>query len=388
MLKVFLNKGEEIRLLEGHPWVFSNEVNHFEGQIKAGTICEVYSFSNSFIGKGFFNSNSKIMVRLLTRKNEEIDKEFFKKRIKDAYDYRKSIGIDASGRMVFSEADMLPGLIVDKYGKYLSIQILSYGMELIKNDIVDILKEEFNPLGIYERSDVSVRKKEGLDEYKGPVYGTFNPIVEIEENGVKMYVDLENGQKTGYFLDQKYNRANLKHYVKGKKVLDCFSHTGGFALHASLYGASEVVAVDISAKAVEDIKKNANLNNFNNIKAVEDDVFNYLRKEENVNYFDCIILDPPAFTKSKDTVEKAYKGYKDINLQAMKIIKKGGFLFTFSCSQHMTMDLFMKMLKDASIDAKRNIQLIEFRIQSPDHPMLLSSDESLYLKCAVLHFID
>ena len=171
-------------------------------------------------------------------------------------------------------------------------------------------------------------------------------------------------------------------------MLDCFSHTGGFALHASLYGASEVVAVDISAKAVEDIKKNANLNNFNNIKAVEDDVFNYLRKEENVNYFDCIILDPPAFTKSKDTVEKAYKGYKDINLQAMKIIKKGGFLFTFSCSQHMTMDLFMKMIKDASIDAKRNIQLIEFRIQSPDHPMLLSSDESLYLKCAVLHFID
>lgn len=387
MLKVFLNKNEEKRLLRGHPWVFNNEVNRFEGEIKAGCICDVYSFDSRFIGRGFFNSNSKIMVRLLSRTQEEIDENFFRNLITKAWNYRKSLGLGNSCRVIFSEADKIPGLIVDKYGEYLSIQILSLGIELRKEMIVKLLIEIINPLGIYERSDVSVRKKEGLEEFKGIIYGDFNPLVEIEENGIKMYVDLENGQKTGYFLDQKFNRKNLENYCKDRIVLDCFSHTGGFALHASKYKAKEVVAVDISQKAVEDIIRNAELNNFDNIEAVQFDVFDFLRQEENKNRFDCIVLDPPAFTKNKETVEKAYRGYKDINLQALKIIKENGFLLTFSCSQHMTPALFLQMLEDASVDSKRQVQLVDFRIQSPDHPTLLGSDESLYLKCAVLHVL-
>lgn len=387
MLKVFLNKNEEKRLLRGHPWVFNNEVNRFEGEIKAGCICDVYSYDSRFIGRGFFNSNSKIMVRILSRNQEEIDEDFFRNLISKAWEYRKSLGIEKSCRVIFSEADKIPGLIVDKYGDYLSIQILSLGIELRKEMIVKLLIEIIQPLGIYERSDVSVRKKEGLEEFKGIIYGDFNPLVEIEENGIKMFVDLENGQKTGYFLDQKFNRKNLENYCKDKVVLDCFSHTGGFALHASKYQAKEVVAVDISQKAVEDIKRNSELNDFKNIEAVQYDVFDFLRQEENKNKFDCIILDPPAFTKNKETVEKAYRGYKDINLQALKIIKENGFLLTFSCSQHMTPALFLQMLEDASVDSKRQVRLVDFRIQSPDHPTLLGSDESLYLKCAVLHII-
>ena len=387
MLKVFLNKNEEKRLLRGHPWVFNNEVNRFEGEIKAGCICDVYSYDSRFIGRGFFNSNSKIMVRLVSRNQVEIDEEFFRDLIEKAWKYRQSLKVEGSCRVIFSEADNLPGLIVDKYGDYLSIQILSLGIELRKEMIVKLLIDIIQPKGIYERSDVSVRKKEGLEEFKGIIYGDFNPIVEIEENGIKMYVDLENGQKTGYFLDQKYNRKNLENYCENRIVLDCFSHTGGFALHASKYKAKQVVAVDISQKAVEDITKNAKLNGFENIEAVQYDVFDYLRLEGNKNRFDCIVLDPPAFTKSKDTVEKAYRGYKDINLQALKIIKEGGFLLTFSCSQHMTPALFLQMLEDAVVDSKRQVRLVDFRIQSPDHPTMLGSDESLYLKCAVLHII-
>ncbi len=383
--KVYLNKGEEKRLLEGHPWVFNNEVNRFEGNIKSGAICEVYSFNDRYIGKGFFNSSSKIIVRLLTKKNEDIDEKFFREKIEKAWNYRQSLGLINNCRVIFSEADFIPGLIVDKYGDILCIQILSLGIEVRKEMITNLLIDIIKPLGIYERSDVSVRKKEGLEERKGIVYGDFNPLVQIEENDVKMFVDLENGQKTGYFLDQKYNRRALSDYVRDKVVLDCFSHTGGFSLHAAKYGAKIIDAVDISEKAVVDIMRNAELNNFTNINAICYDVFDYLRNEETRNKYDVIILDPPAFTKSKDTVEKAYRGYKDINLQAMKIIKEGGILFSFSCSQHMTPALFLEMIKEAAIDSKRNVQMIDFRIQSPDHPTLVGSEESFYLKCVVLH---
>ncbi len=383
--KVYLNKGEEKRLLEGHPWVFNNEVNRFEGNIESGAICEVYSYNDRYIGKGFFNSTSKIIVRLLTRKNEEINEEFFRDKIEKAWNYRKELGLINNCRVIFSEADFIPGLIVDKYGHYLSIQILSLGIEVRKEMIINLLIDIIKPLGIYERSDVSVRKKEGLEERKGIIYGDFNPLVQIEENGIKMYVDLENGQKTGYFLDQKFNRRALCDYVKNKKVLDCFSHTGGFSLHASKYGATSIDAVDISEKAVIDIKRNAELNNYININPICYDVFDYLRREDVKNKYDVIVLDPPAFTKSKDTVEKANRGYKDINLQAMKIIKEGGILLSFSCSQHMTPALFLEMIKEATIDSKRNVQMIDFRIQSPDHPTLVGSEESFYLKCVVLH---
>ena len=239
-----------------------------------------------------------------------------------------------------------------------------------------------------ERSDSAVRKKEGLEEFKGMIYNApFNPHVVIEENGILLQVDLENGQKTGYFLDQKMNRAALKNYVKDKNVLDCFSHTGGFALHALKFGAKKATAVDISQKACDDILANANLNGFTNIEVVCKDVFDYLRDNKYQNQFDVIILDPPAFTKSKDTVRNAYKGYKEINLSALKMIKSGGILITFSCSNHMTPALFLEMLQEASHDSNRIVEMVDFRIQSPDHPIRIDSEESLYLKCVVLRVI-
>lgn len=387
LFKVILKKGEEKRILDGHPWVFSNEVFGFQGSVKSGEVCDVLSYDHRYIGRGFFNSTSKIIVRILSRKNEEINEQFFENKIKKAWEYRKSLGLTNNCRVIFSEADFIPGLIVDKYGDYLSIQILSLAIDMRKDMFVRLLVDIIKPLGIYERSDSSVRKKEGLLERKGIIYGDFVPQVIIEENGIKMYVDIENGQKTGYFLDQKTNRRALSDYVENKVVLDCFAHTGGFSLHAAKYKALEIDAVDISQKAIDDINKNAELNNFKNINAICYDVFDYLRLEESKNKYDIIVLDPPAFTKSKDTVEKAYRGYKDINVQALKIIKEGGILFTFSCSQHMTPALFLQMIKEASIDSKRNVQMIDFRIQSFDHPTLLSSEESFYLKCVVLHVV-
>lgn len=387
--KVILRKNEEIRILEGHPWIFSNEVLAFEGHIVSGEICDVYTWDKTFIGCGFLNTSSKIMVRMLSFQHIEINLEFFKSRIYDAYMYRKNVGFDNNYRVVFGEADLLPGLIVDKYGDYLSIQVLSLGMEKNKDLIVQALIEIFHPLGIMERSDVSVRKKEGLEERKQILYPkSFNPIVTIEENGVFVKVDLENGQKTGYFLDQKTNRAALERYVKEKNVLDCFSHTGGFSLHALHYGAKSATAVDISEKACKDILENAKLNHFEeNIEIVCADVFDFLHDEKNKGKYDVIVLDPPAFTKSKETIEKAYRGYKEINMHALQLLEHNGILFTFSCSQHMTPALFLEMLKEAAKDAKKMVQMIDFKIQSPDHPTRLGGDESLYLKCVILRVL-
>ncbi len=386
MLKVFLDKKEEENVLNGFPWIFNNEVCGFEGNIKDGCVCSVYSNDKKFVCYGFFNSNSKIMVRVLSLyENDNVDYDFFKKRIKLAIDHRVNLGFDST-RLIFSEADFLPGLVVDKYSNYLSCQFLSLGMDVIKDDIIKILIEELNPDGIYERSDVPVRKKEGLEEFKGFLYKEFDTKVIIEENGIKMRVDIENGQKTGYFLDQKLNRDYLKYYVKGKKVLDCFSHTGGFALHAAKYDAKEVTALDISQKACDDIMFNASLNPFKDkINAVCVDVFNYLRDTN--DKYDVIVLDPPAFVKTKDKVKNAIRGYKEINLQALKLINEGGYLFTYSCSQHMTSDLFFEMVQDAVKDSKRKVQFLDFKIQSPDHPALLNSTEQLYLKCIVLRVL-
>ena len=389
ILKVILKKNEEIRIKQGDPWVFSNEVASFEGKIKSGELCDVYSFNHEFIGRGFLNTASKIIVRIISYDKITVDEDFFIDRITKAYEYRKQLGFTNNCRVVFGEADLLPGLIVDKYGDYLSIQILCLGMdvnrELIKNALIKI----FNPKGIMERSDVPIRLKEGLSEVKGFLYPTtFNPNVIIEENGIKLRVDLENGQKTGYFLDQKTNRAALDKYVKDKRVLDCFSHTGGFALNAINFGAKFATAVDISEKACNDILENAKLNNFENKIDVKCcDVFDFLRDENNKNKYDVIVLDPPAFTKSKDTVEKAYKGYKEINMSALKLLNENGILITFSCSRHMTPALFIKMLTDASNDVNKVVQMVDFRIQSPDHPTRLGSDDSLYLKCVVLRVL-
>ena len=384
---VILKKSEEQRILEGHPWIFSNEIHAFEGTIASGELCDVYSYDKTYIGRGFLNTASKIMVRMLSFKPIIVDEAFFIERISNAYLYRKNLGFLDNCRVVFGEADLLPGLIVDKYGDYLSIQVLSLGMEKRKDMIVHALISIFHPKGIMERSDTPIRLKEGLEPVKQKLYPTdFNPYVTIEENGVFLQVDLENGQKTGYFLDQKTNRKALEQYVNGKRVLDCFSHTGGFALHAAHYGASKVTALDISQKACQDILENAKLNHIE-LEVICTDVFDYLRQEAHLGEFDVIVLDPPAFTKSKDTVEKAYRGYKEINMSALKLLEKNGILMTFSCSQHMSPALFLQMLKEAAIDAKKMVQMVDFKIQSPDHPTRLGSDQSLYLKCVVLRVL-
>ncbi len=384
MLKVILNRNEEENILNGYPWVFNNEVNNFEGTIENGKVCSVYTFDHQFVAYGFLNTSSKIMVRILSLdENDVIDKAFFKTRIEYALEHRKTIGWEAT-RLVFSEADFLPGLVVDKYGDYLSVQFMSLGMDMIKQDIVDILVELTGCKGIYERSDMPVREKEGLEQKKGFLYGSFNPRVEIVEDGIHMIVDMENGQKTGYFLDQKLNRDILRLYAKDKYVLDAFSNVGGFALHACKYGASHVDACDISQRACDEILNNAKLNGYHQLEAKCVDVFDFLHDNANANKYDLIVLDPPAFSKSKESLKKAYRGYKDINMQAMKIIKSGGYLLTFSCSQHMTPDLFMQMVSEAANDAKRTVQFLDFRIQSPDHPALLQAGEQLYLKCLIL----
>ncbi|MDE6656414.1 MAG: class I SAM-dependent rRNA methyltransferase [Anaeroplasmataceae bacterium] len=385
MLVVVLNPNEEENILKGFPWVYNNEVHSFEGNILNGEVVEVQSFDKKFVGYGFLNINSKLMVRMLSlQKDDCINKEYFQNKIRYALDHRKNLNFGNAQRLIFAEADFLPGLIVDQYNDILSVQFLCLGMDKIKKDIVDILVEELNPRGIYERSDTPIRLKEGLEETKGILYGNFDPRVEVIENGIRFIVDVEHGQKTGYFLDQKLNRDMVKYYVQDKVVLDCFSNVGGFALHSCKYGARHVDACDISKLACEEIESNAKLNNFTQLNVICTDVFDYLRKEELKNKYDVIILDPPAFTKDKTTIKKAYRGYKEINLQALKIIKSGGYLLTFSCSQHMTPDLFMEMIKEASIDAKRDVQFLDFRIQAPDHPALLSGKEQLYLKCMVL----
>lgn len=387
--KIILKPKEEIRINNGHPWVYSNEIQSIQGEVKSGELADVFSSQNKFIGRGFVNTASKIFVRIMTRKDEVIDNSFFLNAIRNANQSRLDLGYSNSYRAFFAEADGIPGLIIDKYGDYLSIQILSYAIDLRKDKIVDMLVSVFKPKGIIERSDVSVRIKEGLPEFKGVLYGSVPPYVQINENGIIVEVDLYNGQKTGYFLDQQANHAAIAPYIKQKTVLDCFSHTGGFGLHAAFYGAKMVTCVDMSQLAIDAINKHAKINNLNNLTAKKADVFALLRElqSENLRY-DTIILDPPAFTKNLENVNKAYAGYKEINLQAMKLINDGGYLVTNSCSHYMTPALFLEMLMDAAIDSGRIAQMVEFRTQGKDHPALLGSDESFYLKCVVLRILD
>lgn len=388
--RVYLKKNEEKRIAAGHPWVYANEVQRIEGEGKNGEIAVVYDYKGNFLGKGFINHLSKILVRIFIRnKNENADRELFVKRIKAAVEYREKLGYSNCYRAVFGEADGLPALIVDKYSDVLSIQILSLGMEKVKDEIISALVEVFNPRGIYERSDAAVRQKEGLPLFKGKIYGEFDPRVTIEENGLKMIADLENGQKTGYFLDQKENRMAIRKYSKNARVLDCFCNVGGFSLNAAAGGASEVIALDISEKALADVRENAILNGFEDIVKTEcGDVFEKLREyKRNGEQFDLVVLDPPAFCKSANDVKNAYKGYKDINISGLKLVKSGGFLVTASCSHYMTASLFEKMLKEASRESGRGVRMVEIKSQAPDHPALLAADETTYLKFYVLHVI-
>ena len=388
MYTVILKRNEEKDKLNGFPWVYANEVSSIEGKDTQGSIAKVVSFDHKFVGYGFINHASKIIVRLLSYNEDALSDSFIYDRIYEANKRRLDMGYSDNYRAVFSESDMLPGLIVDKYGNYLSIQILTLGMEVRKREIIDSLVKIFKPLGIYERSDVSVREKEGLKEFKGPIYGEFDPKVMITENGIKMYVDMANGQKTGYFLDQKQNRENVKYYVKDKEVLDCFCNVGGFSLCSAKANAKSVTSLDISSVAIDSLKENMELNSITNINPICADVFEKLREyKKEGKKFDVIILDPPAFTKSIDTVKEGYKGYLDINMLALKLLNKGGYLITCSCSQHLTLPLFMKMIEEASNFSGVKTRLMELRFQGKDHAMLLALPESLYLKVAILNVL-
>ena len=382
MVNVILTKRKNRRIENGHPWIYDNEIFKIEGGVKPGDIVNVLNASRTYIGRGYINPNSKITIRLLTREDERIDREFFRRRIEQAWEYRKRFCDPASCRVVFGEADFLPGLVVDKFNDYLVIQTLALGIDQYKDIIVEILDELIQPKGIYERNDVAVREREGLDQRTGFLKGPFETNVQMEENGIKMLVDVAEGQKTGYFLDQKENRASIEPIVKDARVLDCFCHTGSFTLHSLAYGAKEVTAVDISDHAIDFVKKNVALNNFGDrVNYVVANAFDLLREyDERGEQFDVVILDPPAFCKSLSAVEGAKRGYKEINLRGMKIVKPGGFLVTASCSHYMYPEVYTEVLLDAAADAGKQLRLVEYRYQAKDHPILLNFRESLYLK--------
>ncbi|MBI3399628.1 MAG: class I SAM-dependent rRNA methyltransferase [Deltaproteobacteria bacterium] len=372
------------RLLAGHLWIFNNEIKAIDGPYSNGDIIAVVDNRGKSIAKGYINDNSKIILRVLSFKDEPIDKSFFRKRIEDALQYRLSLGwqTDDSFRVVFGEGDLLPGLMVDKYADALSIQILTLGMERWKEDIVDILKDIFRPRTIVERSDVETRKKEGLQPRKGFLYGDENSKVVIALDGLKFEIDLLEGHKTGFYLDQQENRKIIAPYVKDKKILDCFAYTGAFAMYSAKYGAKEVVALEDSGKIFEMLNRNIQLNGFENIiKPEKGDVFDWLRETyKRGERFDCVMLDPPSFVKGKEAMAGAWRGYKDINLLGLKLLNDNGCLITSSCSQNISPSLFLNILNDAARDANCLLQVVENRFQSRDHPILLSMPETYYLK--------
>lgn len=385
--EIYLKKNEEKRIAAGHSWVYANEVARIEGKDKNGSLASVFSYDGRFIGKGYINHASKILVRIFIRGDETDDRQFYLNRLRAAWDYRRKLGYENCCRVVFAEADNLPALIVDKYGDNLSVQCLSLGIDMRKAMITDCLVEIFRPRGIFERSDVALRKKEGLSEVKGVLYGEVPDIAEIEENGLKMLVDIKNGQKTGYFLDQKENRFAARRYAAGGEVLDCFCNSGGFSLNCATV-AKHVTACDISQAALDNVMRNARLNGLENIDTVCGDAFELLRFfRRSGRKFDLVILDPPAFCKSAAEVKDAYRGYKDINLQGMKLVGSGGFLITCSCSHYMTATLFERMLAEAAKESGRVVKSVEIKTQAPDHPSLLCADETHYLKFYVLNII-
>ena len=393
---VTLKKGEGRAFKAGGLWIYDNEIATITGRFTNGDIVLVNDFDGYHLGKGFINQNSKIRVRMLTRNwQDTINEDFLRARVKEAWDYRKKVVDTSSCRIIFGEADFLPGLVIDKFSDVLVVQSLALGIDRMKETIVallkDILAEDGITIrGVYERSDAKVRKLEGMEQYKGFIGDEFDTTVEIVENGVKYMVDVKDGQKTGFFLDQKYNRLAIQKLCKGARVLDCFTHTGSFALNAGYAGASEVIGVDASDLAVEFAEKNAALNGLSDtVQFVCRDVFEVLPElEEMGEKFDVVILDPPAFTKSKSSVKNAIKGYREINLRGMKLVKPGGFLCTCSCSHFMDYELFTKTIGQAAKDVHKRLRQVEYRTQSPDHPILWSADESYYLKFYIFQVVD
>ena len=394
---VTLKKGEGRLLKSGGMWVFDNEIASVMGSFLNGDIVLVRDFDGYPLGRGFINTNSRIVVRLLSRdENTVIDEEFFEKRVRDAWEYRKKVTDTSSCRVIFGEADFLPGFIVDKFSDVLVVQSLALGIDRYKEMLVELLKkvlaeDGIRICGVYERSDVKVRKQEGMEPYKGFIGEEFPTLVEIVENGVKYQVDVKDGQKTGFFLDQKYNRAAIRPMCKDAKVLDCFTHTGSFALNAGMAGAKSVLGVDASELGVAQATENAALNGLSDrVSFICEDVFELLpRLEKEGELFDVVILDPPAFTKSRNSIKNAVKGYREINLRAMKLVKNGGYLATCSCSHFMNPELFSKTIGEAAANVHKRLRQIEYKTQSPDHPILWSRDEeSLYLKFYIFQVCD
>lgn len=393
---VTLKKGEGRMLKSGGLWIFDNEIASILGSFEDGDIVAVHDFDGYGLGKGFINRNSKIRVRMMTRnRHQEIDEAFLKMRVQEAWDYRKKVSDTGSCRVIFGEADFLPGLVVDKFSDVLVVQSLALGIDRLKDQIVELLKEVLAAdgikiRGVYERSDAKVRRQEGMELYKGFIGEPFDTNVEIEENGVRYMVDVKDGQKTGFFLDQKYNRKAIQHLCKDAKVLDCFTHTGSFALNAGYGGAKEVTGVDASELAVEQAILNSKLNGMEEcVKFICRDVFELLPElEEKGEKFDVVILDPPAFTKSRNSVKNAVKGYREINLRAMKLVRDGGFLATCSCSHFMTYELFTQTIHQAARNVHKRLRQVEYRTQAPDHPILWAAEESYYLKFYVFQVVD
>lgn len=385
---VTLKKGEGRTIKAGGAWVFNNEIETITGRFHNGDLVIVHDFDGYPMGKGYINQNSKIRVRLLTRHvNQEIDESFFQMRLQNAWNYRKDTVDTSSCRLVFGEADFLPGIVIDKYEDVLVMECLTLGMERYKEELANLMKQILQKdgiqiRGVYERSDAKEREKEGLSRVKGFIGAEFDTNVEITENGVRYMVDVVNGQKTGFFLDQKYNRLAIQKLCRNARVLDCFTHTGSFALNAGYAGAKEVTGVDASQLAVDQATANAALNGLSDsVKFICEDVFDLLPKlEEKGEKYDVVILDPPAFTKSRSSVKNAVKGYREINLRAMKLVKDGGFLATCSCSHFMDYQLFTQTIGQAARNVHKRLRQVEYRTQAPDHPILWSADESYYLK--------
>lgn len=385
---VTLKKGEGRTLKAGGMWVYDNEIASVQGDFENGDVVEVRDFDGYGMGCGFINTNSKITVRLLSRKaGTVIDKAFMERRVREAWEYRRQTIDTSSCRVIFGEADFLPGIVVDKFSDVLVVESLALGIDRWKPVIVEALKKALAEdgikiRGIYERSDAKVRLQEGMERSKGFIGDPFDTKVEILENGVRYIVDVEDGQKTGFFLDQKNNRAAIHRICKDKKVLDCFTHTGSFALNAGIAGASDVLGVDASQLAVEQARENAKLNGLEGkVKFQCADVFELLPKlEAQGEKYDVVILDPPAFTKSRSSVKNAVKGYREINLRGLRLVRDGGFLATCSCSHFMEPELFAKTIREAAAGAHKRLRQVEFRTQAPDHPILWAADQSYYLK--------
>jgi 23S rRNA (cytosine1962-C5)-methyltransferase len=391
MIPVILKKRIGLRIENGHPWIYGNEIAETEETMQPGDIVTVYSGEKKFIGKGYINPKSQIAIRLLTRKeNEVIDAGFIRRRLEAAWNYRKRIGYTENCRLVFGEADGLPALIVDKFGEHFVIQTLALGMDLWKTTIVDSLKEMFKTEKIYERNDVPVRELEGMVQQKGYLTAPFDTRILIRENGIQFEVDLENGQKTGYFLDQQDNRRSIRHIVKDADVLGAFCYTGSFEVHAGYYGARSVLGLDISEQAVAQARRNASLNGLEEkIRFEACNAFDLLKKwsRENKKY-DVVMLDPPAFTKSRENIGKAVSGYKEINLRGMKLLHSGGFLVTSSCTNLVSPQVFLDTIRSAAKDAGKRLRQVVYQAQSPDHPVVWGLENTHYLKFLIVEVSD